>query len=879
MRRLFCRSLTSNLKQSASITALALGAALTAAPASAQSQNPADDMGVEEITVRGINLSRLRATELKRGSDAILDAVSADDLGKLPDKNASEAIDRLPGVSISIDQGEGRFVSIRGAGAELNSVTINGLNVGSVEPNSRAIPLDIIGGELLGGIEVIKAVTPDLEANAVGGAINVTTVSAFDFENDIFGSVSGQIGDESYSSTTPWAVDGLIGGKFGPDQTWGIILGASYSYRDYQTKGLYVDDWREVDGLSRSIPESHKFNRYGLERERLGFTGSLEYKPDDDTLFYARALWTKFDEFEVRHRGRNYFSREEGAPELIITSPTTGTFEDQRLRTELRVEEKDKRIGNYSFGGEFKPTDRLKAEIGGSIIDNNNTEPNAAWRFQGNNITAGTFDMSDRVFTVTAFSGVIDSQLDELEFVQYTEQDDVIDDDGWQVKGDLTYDAPTEFDLTLKTGFVYRSIEKTQDINDFTWEDGSNDFGLDTAGLVDGTIEGTLPGGQHYLAGPRLSIDGIRSFTDANINDATIFVPQPGDDAVDAVSNDYVVEEDVLAAYLMGTLDFDVWRIIAGARLEHTKVDTSGFQIINGGDEIIPVTDSGKYTHVLPAVHIQYRPQDMPFIARFAYTNTIGRPEFSDIAPRQSVSFELEDDTVPGVFLGGINQGNPDLEAFESLNLDLSFEYYLDQGGIISVAGFYKEVDGFIVDQSIEQTGITFGGRTYSEFTTTTPINANKGEILGVEFNYQQQLSFLPGLFSGLGLGASFTLVDSEIEIDGRDEKLPFVRQADTLYSLLLFYQWEGLEASLSYDWADDILVDVGGNADNDFYDDDYGRLDFKASYQINDNYGVFLELQNLNNEVLGEYQSTSDQITRQEYYGITGYIGATVRF
>ena len=139
--------------------------------------------------------------------------------------------------------------------------------------------------------------------------------------------------------------------------------------------------------------------------------------------------------------------------------------------------------------------------------------------------------------------------------------------------------------------------------------------------------------------------------------------------------------------------------------------------------------------------------------------------------------------------------------------------------------------------------------------------------------------SFLPGPLSGLGGGASLTLVDSELNVDGRADKVPFSRQADTVYSLFMFYQIGDFEASIAYDWADDILVEVGGSADGDIYDLNYGRWDFKANYQITDNYGVFMEVQNINDAALGEYQGRTDYITRREIYGMTGYIGASFRF
>ncbi|MDX2222661.1 MAG: TonB-dependent receptor plug domain-containing protein, partial [Rhodospirillaceae bacterium] len=336
------------------LSLLAGCAALAAMPAAAQPNAAAGDTAIEEIVVRGVNLQRLLAVQAKREAEAIIDAVSADDLGRLPDRNTAESLARLPGVSITQDQGEGRYVSIRGASPNLNAITLNGLAVGTVEENSRRVPLDILGGELLGGLEVVKAVTPDLEANAVGGSINVKTPSPFDFENRYFGRATAQVGKDEYSTFTPYSGNATIGGKFGADETIGVLVGVSYTDRHYLTKGLYVDDWREVPGLARGLPESHKLNDYDLDRERLSLSGALEIKPDDDSLYFLRAIWTEAEESELRYRNRNYFGRViTPATRFTITPGSqSGTYTNQRLRIELRAEDKLRRIGNFSAGGE-----------------------------------------------------------------------------------------------------------------------------------------------------------------------------------------------------------------------------------------------------------------------------------------------------------------------------------------------------------------------------------------------------------------------------------------------------------------------------------------------------------------------------------------------
>jgi TonB-dependent receptor len=288
------------------------------------------------------------------------------------------------------------------------------------------------------------------------------------------------------------------------------------------------------------------------------------------------------------------------------------------------------------------------------------------------------------------------------------------------------------------------------------------------------------------------------------------------------------------------------------------------------------VARTGKYTDFMPAVHLRYGQEDDPVVLRAAWTNTIGRPEYSDITARRILT---QTPTTGGRFDGTLRQGNPDLKSFESMNFDVSAEYYFAQAAILSAAGFYKDVDDFIFSEVITQTNITFEGQIYDRLVTTTPRNAESGKIKGVEFNYQQQWTFLPAPFDGLGGGASLTLVDSSIRAPGRSDKLPFVRQADRVYSLNGFYQLGPFEAVLSYDWADDILVQVGANKDGDIYDKSYGRLDFRTSYSITENLNVFFDVLNINNAPLGEFQGRKTWITRREIYGRSAFFGATAKW
>lgn len=874
-----------------STSAMALGAspgfAQSAAQSTAQSAAQAaagsETRELEEIVVQGINLARKRALEAKKDADAIVDAVSADDLGRLPDKNAAEAVKRVPGVNITQDQGEGRYVSIRGASPSLNSVTLNGLAVGTVEENSRRVPFDVLGGELLSSIEVVKAVTPDLEANAIGGYINVKTPSAYDFKGRFFGRGSARIGDDEYGGYNPYAADLTTGGKFGSDESLAVLLGVSYRDRHYLTNGLYADDWKTVPGLARTVPESHKFNNYDLDRERLTLTGNIELKPDAGSLYYLRALYTDAQESEIRYRNRNYFARittPQPARFSINADGLSGTYTNQRLRLELRAEDKSRIIGNYAVGGENK-FDGLEIDYAASLVRNSTHEPNQNWVFQApDSFSSGTYDLGPGLFVVRPNVAGILANVRNIPLNAYTTQDLRAKDRGAQGVFNAKYkwegDSYTAF---LKAGALYRSMKKDQNIDSTNYVLGSGGTSAFNAGLpglldgplLEGDVQGTL-----YEVGPRLSLQGLRDFTQSNLANAAALRRDATATLQGSVLSDFTTEEDIYALYLMGTVTLGEWTLLAGGRYEHTDVSGRAYDLLNG-TTVSAVDRSGSYGDFLPAVHVNYRSAALPLVLRAAWTNTIGRPEYTDITARRVISRLV--DPATGLADGTISQGNPDLKSYESRNFDLSAEYYLPNNGILSAAGFYKDVDGFIFNEVVSATNVTVDGLLYDRLVTTTPRNANKGKIRGVEFAYQQQFAFLPGPFDGLGFQGSMTIVDSSIAVAGRPDKLPFLGQADRVYSLTGFYQYGPFEAALSYDWADDILVAIGANADGDFYDRHYGRLDFKANYRVTENITLFLELLNLNDEPLGEFQGNPDQITRREMYGRQGFAGVSVRW
>ncbi len=867
-----------------STRALLTAACAAGAATPAVAQTP-PDLDVETIVVEGKLLSVQRAIETKRNADAILDAISADEIGKLPVKNAAEAIDFLPGVSLEIDQGEGRYVTIRGAASALNNVTLNGVSIGSPEGSQeagggRVAPLDVVGGELLKGIEVVKAVTPDMDHQAIGGSVNILTYSPFDFDGRFgFGSISGGYGE--YGDKFSYRASGTYGDRLGANRDWGFLIGASYSVRDFQSRGVFPDDWApaavgDPDGvfteLDTFIPEQWKSNQYDIERERLAINAALEYQPTDESKYSIRALWSAFNEDEVRTRYAQRIADQDGGLNFLDDlTDGVGSYSGLQRENELRREQKDKRIFNVTAGSEHQFGAKL-LELEFAYNDNQQEEPNTDWEFRDTS-TSGTFNTNQFLFDLNE-NPATTQDPDGYRFQRLRFQTYEVDTTGFIAKGDLTWgfgEGDPEDGSYIKGGFNYRNVQKEQDFEEERYGRGETctlgEFGL-SGGLLVNDVDG-----QDYELGPIVDGGAVDQFF---IDQPQCFELSLSNTVNDGFLEDFDVEETVLAGYLMANIEVtDRLTLIGGVRIEDTEVDADGFEV-DQDLNVTPVNATGDYTNILPSVHVRYDVTEN-FIARFAWTNTIGRPFLEDISPSRSLDFE---DNGDGTFVGSFSSGNPDLEAFESRNFDLSLEYYLpDNLGIVSAAVFHKNIDGFIIGETAILAGgvdglppTEFEGRLYSNLTSSRPINADEGKVSGVELGYQQRWDFLPGVLGNLGAGLNLTFVDSELEVNGRD--LPFVRQSDKLVGAQLFYQDERFEAVLTYNYNSEYLDGIGGSPDLDTYYNDRERLDFKGRYRFTDKLDLFVEWQNINDEPDWEYQGIPNRVTGYELYGQTIFIG-----
>lgn len=862
-----------------------VGLLALASPAFAQAA-PADDnvARMETVVVTGTAKSRQDALDQKREDDRLIEALGVDELGQLPDKNVGESLNRLPGVTMLVEKGEGRYVQIRGVAANLNNVTINGVQMGSPEAElgGRQAPLDIISGGVLSRVQVIKTPTPDMDAQGIGGTVNVDTAMPFDRDDDFYGNVTGRVGYESvrpegnaYGGHDPYALDATVSGKV--NDTFGWLLGATWSDREYVTTGVYQDDWTEVPSSPGTfLPVNVKNNYYVIGRERINFNGALEWRPTDTASYFLRGFYGSWDEYQHRNRYEQNLS----SSKVTMTSDNTGTQAADRILANVRLEQADKTVESIATGGE-NIFDKLTIDYLAQLNHNEISEPNDNWEWRSSTTAVGpsTFVVGGNgVVTITPDAGSpdrTDPTLLPLRRVRFFDQN--MQEDAKIAQFNATYDYSEA--LTLKAGAKFARTERSLDAEQTEYAPAGSptlnlgsDPSLSQGGFLNDTGSGNVPN-------IWLDIDAMNRYFAANpgrfaLNTASTFTA--------GRASDYDLTEDILAGYVMATLEHGPLQTIGGVRVEATNVDSSGY-LLQGSASADRVNSGGDYTEVLPALLVNYRPDDA-WVIRGAITRAMGRPGYDAIAPRSTYG--------ENGAIGTLSIGNPDLVARKSWNYDASVEWYPTPLTALSVSLFYKDISDELTSDTVSYStqtdmqsalaargisGIDTSGLTRLDVSTT--INAGSATLKGLELNAQTQFSFLPGWLDGLGASATLTLVDGEVKLaDGTTA--PLEGQAEQTYAFTAFYQKGPFDLSASYAYNDSYLTD--NNADPNFRLDQgsFGRWDAKASYAINDRFKIFAEGVNLNNEPTTEFQGGNEAYnTEYEYVGRTFYIGASVGF
>lgn len=842
----------------------------------------------DSVVVRGTARNVASSIAGKRAADGVVDMVNTDEIGRLPDKNIGETLNRIPGVSMLLEKGEGRFIQIRGLSPRLNNVTLNGMSVGNMETEQggRLLPLDVVGGELLSGVQVLKTPTPDMDGQGVGGTLNLTTKQPFDFTKRLTALFSTRVGNETIDSSgpadtkeVPYTMDATLAGRLANDRL-GWLAGASFSNRYTPLLGLYNDNWRTVTmgGQQVTYPTNVKNNVTVTGRERLNGNVGLELRPNATNRYFLRSFVAHWDEVQLRNRF------DQGLADTLsaITGPGSGVVTGDRVQVNLRNELTEKRLFSTAVGAVHTPG-RWTLDYTVQRNDNLVDEPNDNWEFRSGATTFGpdTFSVDDRgTITITSPGrDPMDPQFQTFRRVRYFQQR--TDEDAWIGAANLRRDMLLRGTVPafLKVGAKFSETRRRTQVSQPSYNIGSLNWTLAQApGTQLGGFRNPVP--LQTVPNLWLDIDGLNGFFAANRNDPRYFVLDQATTYLSEYQSDFSIRERVGAAFAMARVDVGRARVIGGVRMETTDVTSDAFAMVTRGTALVaePVKGSGSYAMWLPSLvtSVDLR-RDL--VLRAAVTSGLGRPEFDAIAPRAQLG--IEDNPTLGT-IGRLSIGNPDLKARRSWNYDASLEWYFHEGSLLSVAVFRKDISNEIIPAPTKIfSAYPYLGTTYDRFEINTTINAETADVKGVEFTFAHRLDVLPRPFDGLGVATSLTLVDSGVKVARGDEVLilPLLQQADRSASATIYYQRGRFDLSTTYKFNDNFLTDYGDSRALDLDQGSFGRWDVRAQVDVAANMKFFVDGINLNDRPTREFQGgIPSQITEHEYTGRTFLFGISAR-
>lgn len=816
------------------------------------------------VVVEGTREGQVRALQQKRSATNVMDIVSADAVGKFPDGNAAEALRRVPGISLEIDQDEGRYVVVRGIDSSLNTVTLNNQLVGTPsEGGNRGVAMDAVPADLIARLEVTKAVTPDKDANSIGGAINIVTQSAFDRPEGFTYGSAGLFYDDFGGRSRPTG-SLTFGRLLGDSGKWGFVGAVSYSLKDVKSQTANTRSWANNASTGNLwLPLTQQNYDYDLQRERIGANVAFQYRPVEGHEVALRVNHNEFNDSEDRQS----VLYEYRLGTLSNQTATSGANSQGRGSRQFRDYDQTGTIdvvtidGKHDLAGEAKLTWQAGASTG-----SRDTHKRNDWEFRSaTGAFPNTYDLSGEELVIKpntdAYYNPANYPFRRVRFRTDDEQEKV-----------KTVQADYQRDLALgsrdgfwKAGVKYIARDKRDDRDNRNYDAASSgNFTLAEPTLAGAEAPNYFDGLFRY--GPTLDVDALERFFAAN---PTRFVFNSSSTRADSTASDFEAAETVTAAYVMTSIDLAKnLTLLAGVRAERTEAEYGANELANGAYRWV---DGGKdYTDVLPGLHLAWRPAKQT-VVRLAWTNTIGRPNYADLAPIRVLD-ALE--ATPGHWTGSLSGGNPDLKPFESMNLDLTVEYYLNKGGIFSVGGFHKRIKNPIYDKTIFFTNYTHEGQFYDTLTFSGPANADKGEITGLELNYQQFFTALPAPFDGLGVNLNYTVTDSSAHLFTRAEAIPFFKQSPTVYNIALIYEKAGFEGRVSYSKSGDYLNDVGADPATDIYVRGRAVVDAKVSYRLTHQLKFFVELLNLTEEPLREFTGVNTRENDFEIYKWKAKIG-----
>ena len=806
-----------------------------------------------EIVVTGTRAGERKAIEAKRVAINNVEALYANDVGKLPDQNVAEAVRRLPSLSVANDQGEGRYVIIRGVNPNLVNVVLNGQTLPAPEPDGRQVKLDDIPSALISSVIVTKSLTAEQDANAIGGEVNIRTLSAFDRNKPFFADARGAYGRYAINHKHPWEADGQVGGLFGSDGQFGAVLSFNYSRRPIESENFQGD----TSFGANNGPTQFGLRDYNLVRTRIGAVANFDWKPSDTVTLFVRTSYSKFKDNEARDQNRVD----------QLTYAATGTYTGRgSILIRRRIEDDNTKSGQ--IGGNFDFGSAGKLDLTGTYTRAIKDDPLRSefnFRAASNSVT-GTYDLSQSPYGFT-FSAPFNPVLFPLNTVNYDRRH--AQEDLWQGRADYTLPVALGDDSNIKAGAKYLDRHKTNN-RDFQQYSRGTTFNASSASYLGDTnfYDGM------YVFGPRIDYNAAQAYAVANPTAITQSAANINSSRNNSQVNDYDVREKIGAAYLMATLKWGGLTLVPGIRVEHTKDEQKAKLIATGTapvDQAFNSFTSQSYTDWFPGVNARFD-LTRDIVLRGAVTTALGRPNYADLAPYVSIDTTASPTAV--------TLGNPGLRRYKAVNLDASAEYYLPGQGLLSVGLFYKHIDNPIYSQGRIGVSGTFGGQALTNVNLTQAVNGDDAVVSGVEFNAQIRFGFLPGFLSGFGVSANYSRITGHATgLPNRPGNVPLFLQSKNVGTAQLFYEKYGIALRVAYSYRSPYVDVLGTSAATDQYTDKNGQLDMHASYEILPQLTVFADATNVTDAPWRRFIGTRQFLVERERYDYSLRGGVQLHF
>ncbi len=830
------------------------------------------------------------AINRERTAENILQVLPAEIITSLPNANVADAIGRLPSVTLERDEGEGKYVQIRGTEPRYSNVTIDGVNVPSPESGVRQIKLDVIGSDLVESVEINKTLLANMDGDGIGGSVNLRTKTAGDQPMISLYGIGGYTPIQHGRTADQFG--GTVSQRFGKDKRLGILIGGTYDWN-----GRGIDDVEPAPTVIQCAPGDCSGNAansvpvgtyntyderlYTYYRTRFGFAGSVDYKLGDNSNLYVRGLYSHFD---------NYGDRWVLTPTInsFTTSPTQGGPD-----------------GTMSYNAEI----RRPVEVIGSIVAGARHYFQTSWFTW--EVSASRSASNDHGYSTAGFAAndangpIANSPINNVQFAvdrsniipKFIVQNgiNIYDSSQYLLQNfDISHAYSPQLNLgaaasyvkqynwnghsgALEIGGKIRNAHKFNEPDDVVYS--LNDPTLAPLSSFPTKFNVTSFYNGMFRPGPQIDYSKLLAFYHSN---ASAFSVNAIATLQGNAGNQWNLIERIGAGYVMNTISFGRFRLNTGIRFETTTENNWG-TLLTSDDQgnftgLSRVAKNDTHVDPLPSAELRIG-LTADSALRLSYGRGVARPNFGDLAPNVSLSISS--------VTGGRNfasAGNPNLKATHADNYDILFEQYLKPLGLIQTGFFYKNISDPIV--GIQTQGVHFPGYTQS-FIEDQPVNAGSAYVLGWEIAYEQRWSFLPGALGGLGFSGNYSYTYSRASgIPNRSDHPALQRQAPNTWNLSPTYDRGRLSIRLGlsynqaniffYQYTDGTPLGLRGpNGDDYLYS--HLQVDVQGSYRLPKGLKLVVYGLNLTNEVFGFYNGSTVWPVQREFYKPT--IGAGLRW